>query len=177
MTFSLPKPAGMLLRSLPALSIAVLSLTACAGREAYPSLLPRTAETRTFDEPAAPPPAAVVADPALDARIATAERMLSERAAAFDAAAARAARQVTAAGRSPAGSEAWLDAQVALAELDTLRSSTQELVTDLEEVAAERATALTPDYPALDAAIERVRVAAAAQVARIAALQGALAPT
>lgn len=171
----------MSLRSLPALSIVALpivtvSLAACAGRDAYPSLLPRGAETRTFDEPAAPPPAAVVADPALDARIAAGERTLAERVAAFDGAAARTARQVSAAGRSPAGSEAWLDAQIALAELDTLRSSTQELVTDLEEAAQERATALTPDYPALEAALERARAAAAAQVARIAALQGALAP-
>jgi hypothetical protein len=176
MTFSLRKHAGMSLRLPLAVSLLALGLAGCATPRNYPSLLPRAAEKTNLGEPVPPPPAEAIADPVLDARIAAAVRVLDERAAAFDAAAVRAGRQVTSARRAPAGSAAWLDAQVALAELDTLRSSTQESVTDLDEMANDRATALDPEYPALDAAIARARTVVEAQLKRIADLQGALAP-
>jgi MoxR-like ATPase len=166
----------MSLRSLLAPPLLGLIAAGCTTAEHYPSLLPRAAETQSSAEPVAPPPAASIADPALDARITATLRKLDASVAAFDAAAIRAARQVGAARGSPAGSEAWLDAQVALAELDGLRSATREVVTDLDVIAGERATALAPDYPALDAAIERSRAASDAQGARIAELQGMLAP-
>jgi len=148
----------------------------CTAPGSYPSLLPRTAETRSDAEPAPVEPVAAATDPALDARIAAALKTLAERTTAFDASAAIAERQVARAGNAPAGSASWLDAQVALAELDTLRSATVEVATDLEDLASERALALAPDYPALTAAVEQVRAAGASQAAQIAALQARLAP-
>lgn len=174
-TFSLPKHIGMSLRSLLAPSLLGMFAWGCATPDGYPSLLPRAAETQSLAEPVAPP-APALADPTLDARIAAALRMLEERVGAFDSAAARAGGQVAAARGAPAGSEPWLDAQVALAELDAAHSATREIVTDLEDAAGERAIALAPDYPGLDAAIGRARAATKAQAARIAALQGALSP-
>lgn len=154
-----------------------LLLAGCDTPASYPSLLPRSAENQTFAEPESTGSEAPAADPALDSRIAAALRTLQERITAFDTAAERVRRAVATAGPSPAGSAPWLDAQVALAELDSLRSSTQEVVIDLDDLASARAASLDGDYPALDAAAERARAAGAAQAARIGALQSALAPT
>ena len=164
----------MLRLALPLLALPLVS--ACVERDGYPSLLPRGAEKVGFDEPAAPPPAPVAADPALDARIATARQANRDALATTGAAIARAERLAAAARGKAAGSEAWLDAQVALADLDTLRSDRLATLTDLEQLAGERAAALQPDYPALDAAIDEARSAIAAQTARIAALQEQLEP-
>jgi hypothetical protein len=148
----------------------------CAAPGSYPSLLPRAAESASLEEPVVSAPSAPAADPALDARIAAVLKTLAERTAAFDIAATAAERQVARAGNAPAGSEAWLDAQVALAELDAGRSATVEIGSDLEDLASERALALSPDYASLTAALEQVRAAAQSQAARIAALQARLAP-
>jgi hypothetical protein len=166
----------MSLRSLLTPPLLGLLASACAVSDSYPSLLPRAAEKQSLAEPVAPAPEAAVADPALDVQIAQALRTLQERTAAFDAAATRAATRVAAAGRSPAGSEAWLDAQVALAELDTARSATLDVVSTLDDLAGTRAMALAPDYPALTAALDRARAKGDAQRARIIELQGVLAP-
>ncbi len=166
----------MSLRALLAPLALGLVATGCSAPGSYPSLLPRPAEARSLEEPAPPEPTAPVADPALDARIATVLKTLAERTRAFDAAAVAAERQVTRASKAPAGSETWLDAQVALAELDAGRSATLEIASDLEELASERALALAPDYAPLTAALEQVRAAGVSQAARIAALQARLAP-
>ena len=153
---------------------AVLLLSACSTERQYPSLLPRAGEKQGFEEPVAVAPGPVAADPALDARIAAARRKLAEDVAAFDRSAAQAERLVAAARGSAAGSEAWLNAQVALAELDARRSATLEGATDLEQAASDRAVDGQPDYSALDATIAALREAGAAQTARIGALQDAL---
>lgn len=163
---------ALLARVLPALVAAGCAPTGTG----YPSLLPRAAENQSFAEPAAPPPAPMQADPALDARIAAALRSLDERIAAFDAAAAQATRRIATASSSPAGSAAWLDAQIALADLDSARSATAEIGGTLDDMAGERATALQPEYPALDAAVAKARAAGEAQRATIARLQDRLAP-
>ena len=176
-TFSLPKHFVMSLRTLFALPLLGLLATACAStRSDYPSLLPRAAETQSLAEPATPAPEPVIADAGLDAQIAEALRKLEESVAAFDAAAARAATRVAAAGKAPAGSEAWLDAQVTLAELDSARSATLGIASNLDDLSGTRAMALDPEYPALAAAGERARAAGEAQRARITTLQNALAP-
>lgn len=152
----------------PALLPAFL-LAGCAVPDAasYPSLAPRPAEAHGFEEPAAPPPAPVVADPALDARIATAGRARAAAAAAFDRAAAQAERAARAARGAAAGSEPWMTAQTLLAELDSLRSAHADASGQLEDVAAERAQALQPAYPVLERALKEARAADAAQTARI----------
>jgi hypothetical protein len=85
-------------------------------------------------------------------------------------------RMVSAADKAAAGSDAWLDAQTALATLDGLRAETLEGLTGLEQLASERAAALLAEYPALDAAIATVRKDTDEQARRIAALQARLAP-
>lgn len=153
-----------------------LLIAGCASPDAYPSLLPRAGERVGFAEPAAPPPLAVVADPALDARIAAVAQRASDAATRFDSAASKATRTVGTARGAAAGSDAWLDAQTALAELDVLRSETLEGLTDLEQLASERALALAPDYLALESAITAAKAAAEEQAKRIAALQALLTP-
>ncbi len=153
-----------------------LLMAGCAASGSYPSLLPRAAESTDTAEPAVAPPVTAVADPALDAAIADALTAVEERSAAFDAAASRAEQRVAAARGASAGSDAWLDAQLALADLDTLRASTLELSTGLEDTARQRALSLAPDYPALSAAVERIRAVTTAQAGRITALQAQLAP-
>lgn len=163
-----------MVRTLLLPSLAVLA--GCAhDTERYPSLSPRSTERVTFEEPVAPPPAPARADPALDMRLAEAAPGEEDRARRAADALADAERRVAAAAGSPAGSDRWFDAHIALGTLDGLRAETSEALTVLEEAAADRGVAGEPPYPALDAAIERQRSAAAALSARIDALQQRLA--
>lgn len=167
-----------LIRCRPLPLYAVLaSLCACAVTEGpYPSLAPRPAERLSFAEPAAPPPAPLVADPALDAQIATNARERAAAVAAFDTGAARAERLARAAREARAGSDRWLDAQTAIAELDALRARHQDALGALEDVASTRAQALQPAYPALEAALADARATSTAQTRRIDTLAASLAP-
>lgn len=153
-----------------------LLITGCTSPETYPSLLPRAVESAGLEEPAATAPASAAPDPALDARIRAAVQMLEERADAFDAAGSRAERAVSAAAGASPGSEPWLNAHVALAELDALRSTTTEVIIVLDDLASERALSLAPDYQPLSDAAARARATAERQAKRIAALQGRLSP-
>jgi hypothetical protein len=146
----------MIRRILPLLAPPLLA--GCASESGrIPSLAPRAAETHGFEEPAAPPPAVANADPALDARIAEAAARSGEDERGFAAARAAAEAKVAAVGRAPAGSEAWLDGQVALGELDVARAEAGEAVTTLETLAADRAVAGEAPYPALETALAAAR--------------------
>ena len=150
-------------------------LAGCASESGrIPSLAPRAAESHGFEEPAAPPPAAARPDPALDARIAEAAARSAESERGYVAARAAAKAKVAAAGRAPAGSDAWLDAQVALGELDVARAEAGEAVTSLEQLAADRAVAGEPPYPALETALAAARARQDAVVATIAELNARL---
>ena len=116
----------------------------------YPSLLPRAIETRNDAEPMPSAPA-IVADPALDAAIATARAALARTQADFAIQATRAESLAGAARGKPAGSEPWLDAQSALADLDVLRAQSSATLTDIEQLTIDRAAAGQPPYPALEA--------------------------
>lgn len=153
-----------------------LLIMGCTAPASYPSLLPRPAEARSLEEPVIPPPTPNVADPALDTKIADALRILEERNDAFDAAGVRAERLVVSARGATAGSEAWLDAHVALAELDALRSTVSEIALTLDDLASERALSLAPEYQPLTNAADQVRAAINSQAERIATLQSRLAP-
>lgn len=142
----------------------------------YPSLAIRPIERLGFEEPAARPVAVAMADPALDARLREVGAGLDEAAAAFASAAGRAQAAAARARGATAGSESWLDAQVGLGELDTLRAATSEEATDVEQLVLARATELQPDYPALTALQDRATGEVARQDATIRRIAAALAP-
>ncbi|HEY0623382.1 hypothetical protein [Sphingomonas sp.] len=140
----------------------------------YPSLLPRPIESRDDAEPVRPDPVAAP-DAALDARIAQRREAAMAAAKRFQAAAIIAESRIAVARGVAMGSESWVAAQTALADLDAIRGETVALVTDLEEAASARAQAGTPAYPALDAAIDEIGGQARAQAERSRALEDALA--
>lgn len=151
-------------------------LAGCSeNRAQFPSLLPRAIETRDDAEPVhipAPP----AADPALDARLADAARALAATRADFATRLARAQALAGAAGGAAAGSEPWLDAQGALADLDVVRADMSVTVADLERLAIDRAASGAPPYPALEEARQRADAALAETLAAIAAINARLAP-
>jgi hypothetical protein len=155
--------------------ILVLFASGCAQeRGDFPSLLPRAIEQRSDAEPDRPTPVATP-DAALDAQIAKLAQAVEAASASFAKAADRAEQLARAAKGAPQGSERWLDAQTALAEVDVARSAIQQPAADLERLAIDRAAAGQPAYPALDAAMEATRTRAAAQVERVRAIEAMLA--
>ena len=98
--------------------------------------------------------------------------MISTR--SFHAARTTAEAKVAPASGAVAGSEAWLDAQVALGELDVQRAAASETVTALEQLAADRAVAGEAAYPALEAALATARADLADTAATIATLNARL---
>lgn len=161
--------------SLTALVLPMGMLAACTTTDGgYPSLLPRPIEGRDDAEPARPDPVAAP-DSALDARIAQRRQAAAEAAKRFQAAAITAESRVAVARGVAAGSEAWVAAQTALADLDAIRGETVQLVTDLEQEASARALAGAPAYPALNAAIDAIARQALTQADRTKTLEGALA--
>ena len=141
----------------------------------FPSLLPRAIESRS-DAVELPPVAVATPDAALDARLAALAQTLDAATRAFDAGFARADRLADAARGTSAGGDAWLDAQIALAELDVLRTDTRLAIADLEQLAADRALELAPDYPALTTLIEQAKTQEVRQNERIASVEARLAP-
>lgn len=140
-----------MIRSLPA-TVALAVLGGCATQDvSAPSLLPRPIESRSDAEPVRPEPVATP-DPTLDAEIAGLIARRDKAAQDFAAADRVAAARVNAGARAAVGSDAWLDAQTALAALDTPRADLVAVVTELEELAIARATAGQPPYPALETA-------------------------
>jgi hypothetical protein len=140
------------------LLIGLIGLAGCAqapGR--YPSLLPRPAESRSNAEPVAAAPVAAAPDPTLDARIAGLSQKVDAAYQAFSKAAQAAEAKVAVARGTAQGSEPWLNAQVALAELDAARQPLGTAEADLESLAIERGTAGQPDYPALESALATAR--------------------
>lgn len=141
----------------------------------FPSLLPRPIESRS-DAVETPPPAVATPDPALDSRMTELRRALDDAGRGFDTGYARADRLANSARGSRAGSDAWLDAQIALAELDVLRTDTRLAIADLEQLEADRALELAPDYPGLAALIATAKAQEARQNDRIASVEARLAP-
>lgn len=169
--FPLARPASR------PLLLGLVLLGGCARDEgSFPSLAARPAEKRGFAEPEARAPTPAAVDPALDGRIAALDTRLATATRGFDAAAARAEPAAARARGSAAGSESWIAAQSALSDLDSARADASGVVTDGEALEVERAGALLPDYPALEAFQVRARATLARQEALIARLTAALAP-
>lgn len=162
------------LLTLSAPAVIAVVLAGCTAPDlGYPSLLPRPIESRTDAEPVRADPVAVP-DPALDARIAEQRALAKAAVQRFQPAAREAEARVAVARGTAAGSDAWLRAQTALADLAPIRGETTQIVSALEEVAIARATAGEPPYPALDAAIAELGAIAQQQGDRVAALEDAL---
>ena len=161
-------------RSVILFALPAVLLSACAAPAGdYPSLLPRPIENLSLAEPVRPVPVAT-SDAALDAKIATLSREATGAKSAFDAAAARVGKTVNAAAGAAQGSERWLGAQVALAELDVARTAIDVPLAELERLAIDRVAAGAPPYPALDAAFAKANAASADQRATIATLNARL---
>lgn len=152
-----------------------LPLAACAttANGDYPSLAPRPIEQRSDAEPETVP-AVAAPDPQLDTNLATLGADLTEAATAFDTAARRIEGRLAAARSGGVGSEAWIEAQTALSEVDTARARTATALAELERLAIDRAAQGQPPYPALEAALTRTREQTAAQNARYETLSGSL---
>lgn len=138
----------------------LLGLTGCAAADdTYPSLAVRPAERAVDTPPAAPSPL-----PAPTAEtLAAADAALGRAQAAhrrFQALAGPAGRRVAAGRGAGYDSDAWAEAQVALAELDAARSQTAAALADLDLLLAETSNALRDTAPiaaARDTALSFVR--------------------
>jgi hypothetical protein len=160
--------AIVMTRLAPAL---LLLVAGCAqDTRSYPSLAVRPAESAGFAEPDAAP-AVATPDPALDTGIATLRTRLSELARGYGTALASAERLAAGAGARTVGSEAWLSAQSALAELDDWRAQTTALASEVDALAVTRASSGQPPYPALAALADTLRQEQERQTTEIARLQ------
>jgi hypothetical protein len=160
----------------PAACLALLLSAGCSQSRVddYPSLLPRPIEKRGFAEPEPKAPPVVRPDPALDTAIAKQRAALSAAAAAFGTQAERAERLASRARGAAAGSESWIAAQVALAELDTLRGATAGALADIERLAIDRAAKGEPPYPALEVLLADARRQNEGEVARIGGIEASM---
>lgn len=156
------------------LFLGLIGLSACSQDQGrYPSLMPRPIESRTWAEPVRTPPS-VTADPALDAQIKALGAKTEAAYKGFVETAQRAEARVAVARGTAQGSEAWLNAQVALAEVDAALEPLSAAVSDLETAAIDRGTSGQPDYPALNAALQAARTQLEQANARSASLDAAL---
>ncbi len=165
------------MRSLSLLAAGAVLLAGCAQTSTrYPSLLPRANEGLNFTEPDRPTPQAKP-DAGLDARIAALVATTESADRDFQAALKNAEAKVARARGLAAGTSQWLDAQTALSVLDGLRSRTALTLADMDQLRIEHAQTGAPDYPALQAAMERAGEIVAAQESRARALEAAIAPS
>ena len=160
--------------------LAALSAVALAGcvtqpSTRYPSLLPRAIEQRSDSEPEVTT-AIVAPDPATDAVLRDIRTVLDRAVASFDPAASNAERLSATARGAAVGSDRWIAAQTALAELDGYRATTSSAVTDVDTLALARAADGKPDYPAIATVQTAAQTALDAQTARIAAIAATLTP-
>jgi hypothetical protein len=157
--------------------IALLLATGLAGctetGSHYPSLLPRAIESQSLAEPERPAPVATP-DAALDTRIAALVAELDKAGKDFTAVAQDAEARIAVARGLPQGSDGWLDAQAAMAQVDAARAAVASTLAELEQMAIDRGAGGQVLYPALDAAIAKASALAEAQAARNASLEAAL---
>lgn len=164
------------MRSLPLLVAGAALLAGCAQTSTrYPSLLPRANESLDFTEPERPM-AQPTPDAGLDARIAALIATIESTDQDFQKAAKDAEAKVGRARGLAAGSSPWLDAQTALSVLDGLRSRAAVTLGDLDQLRIERAQSGQPDYPALQAAMDRATAMVTAEERQARSLEAAIAP-
>ncbi len=119
-------------------------------------------------------PAVAAPDPALDTKMATFAKRLDTITAGFTRDAARTESGARAARGRAVGSDAWLDAQTALAGLDDWRAQMSALISDIEEASTDRAAKLEADYPGLIPLRDRAQAEGERQGATIGRIQAML---
>ncbi len=161
------------MRLLLPLAIALVPAACAAPRDdGYPSLLPRPIEKRGFADPTPAPPPVAQNDPALEVEIDRQRGALARAGMSFTAKADEAERLAARARGAAAGSEPWIAAQVALAELDTLRSGSAGALADIERLAIDRASEGKPPYPKLETLLADARTQNAGEAERITRIEG-----
>ena len=168
----------MSMRFLVSCACCAILVSGCAGQGEFPSLAPRAVERELSgaavppcatdpQQPALaapPPPAPLPDDPRLRARITELAARARSGEREFNAALPAARAKVAQAGQ--AGSDPWIDAQIAVSRLEAARSATSTALAELDALATARAQ--DPNTNAADR--ERV-VEAAEDVRRLAADQ------
>lgn len=140
----------------------------------FPSLLPRAIETRSNAEPVRPAPV-VKPNAVLDAKVAELSAQAETAYKNFTQAAQAAEARIAVARGTARGSEPWLNAQTALADLDGTRTGVLSALADLERLTIDRGVAGEPPYPALEKAVAAARAHATEAEQRSTALEAALA--
>jgi hypothetical protein len=116
----------------------VVSLTACAAAQDYPSLERRPAERMTGSArpvtPETPPPPPAAASPELTTRLAQLVGQARAAHGRFAAKRGNAERLVAAGGSAAPGSEGWSVATVALSDLESARSDAMVALADLDQL-------------------------------------------
>jgi hypothetical protein len=153
------------------LALGLVGCTEAPG--AYPSLALRPIESRSDAEPEVATPVAAP-DAELDKKIAAIDAKLGASEAAFSASAATAEAAARAPAAQAVGSNEWVRAESALADLDSLRVDTLGAVTDLDQLTSERGVAGDPPYPALQAALAKAQAQLDVQQKKIAAIKAIL---
>jgi len=154
--------------------VLVLLATSCAeSTDKYPSLALRPIESRS-DAIATPPAPAATPDAALDAQLGTQAAKLGQIDRDFTATAERAESAAKARGAQAVGSDQWVAAQSALAELEGLRGDTLGMVSDLERMVTDRGSAGAPPYPAIDELLAKAQAQVDGELARVAAVKAML---
>jgi hypothetical protein len=158
------RPRNRLLLLVPAV---VAALGGCTARGDFPSLAMRPAEREPLIEAPARAPTQTTSDAALLRQVSALEARGTAGARDFDAAYGPAEAAVARAGAS--GSDAWIEAQVALSRLEAARGQATSALADLEQLALDRADRPTgaSDRAAIDAALARLRARAAGDQARL----------
>ena len=159
-----------------ALPLIALSLSACAGKGAFPSLNPRPIEAQAagfLQEPDQQVAALLPSDPKTSARIEGIARPALDGDAAFDAAAADAERMVSRAG--PSGSDSWVLAQMRVSALERSRYAVKSGLAELDIVRRElMAPPKSEDLNRLEDRIRQIEALDARQDATMQRLQAAL---
>lgn len=157
----------------PLLLVVLLAAGCAQATDKYPSLALRPIESRSEDE-VFTPVAAATPDAALDAQLGTVSAKLAKIDTDFAAISARADTAAKARGAQAVGSDQWLAAQTALAEIDGLRGDTLGTVSDLEQMTTARGEAGQPPYPALDALRARAQAQLDAESGKIASIKAVM---
>jgi hypothetical protein len=157
------------------LPLALAALAGCVAEDGFPSLALRPAELNRSIEAPDRPRTEIPSDPALRARIAALVDQARGGDRDFAAALGAAEAAVTRAGA--AGSESWVEAQLAVSRLEATRTATSRALAELDQLALARAEAATnsEDFAAIETALADVEAVAAAQQQRWDRLRGRLA--
>jgi hypothetical protein len=138
-----------------------LPLAACASEGPFPSLAPRAVEKEEAPVQAAPP-APVAADPRLAALLAELRARAREGHNQFQGALPGVERAAASAGA--AGSEAWVEAQLAVSRLEAARAPVVSALAELDALLLARSNQAAPtndaDLAALQAAVAEVQAMA-----------------